>query len=276
VLLFFLFLTNSDIQTKNNSKQTSARVFYQKDSFIKDVSNENIYKTDYKISLNSNNPYISKSLGYAGYDSLVPTSFTNFNKNNKSISNTGIKYVYTNSQEDLNNTNYKLIEKVNSKIKTFSGQTTYKDIYLLEVNNPLKTYFSPKILDLCNKESCTSENDSKIKVRYNGKEKLENQSDKYELKIVDSNSNGVNLKITSDSRRFIASRENMQKGWELKINGKPENLFYVDEGFRGFFVEKGESNIEMTYKPPFLKESVILSLISLLILIILKYVVKYF
>ncbi len=43
-----------------------------------------------------------------------------------------------------------------------------------------------------------------------------------------------------------------EKGWELKINGRKEQIEKADYSFIGFKAQKGKNDIQLTYYPPFL------------------------
>lgn len=54
-----------------------------------------------------------------------------------------------------------------------------------------------------------------------------------------------------------------EKGWELKINGRKEQIEKADYSFIGFKAQKGKNDIQLTYYPPFFKPAAALSVISL-------------
>jgi uncharacterized membrane protein YfhO len=61
------------------------------------------------------------------------------------------------------------------------------------------------------------------------------------------------------------------KSFIVKANGKNINIETVNTSFLGFKLDKGNYNIEITYKTPLLKEGEIISLISFILLIVLIY-----
>ncbi|MBG9770250.1 YfhO family protein [Bacillus vallismortis] len=59
-----------------------------------------------------------------------------------------------------------------------------------------------------------------------------------------------------------------EKGWELKINGKKQPIKKADYAFIGFQAQKGDNHIELTYYPPYFKQSALLSAVSLLLAVL--------
>ncbi|KXZ22774.1 YfhO family protein [Bacillus nakamurai] len=59
-----------------------------------------------------------------------------------------------------------------------------------------------------------------------------------------------------------------EKGWELTINGKKEQIEKADYAFIGFKAQKGKNDIELTYYPPYFKPSSAVSVISLVLAVI--------
>ncbi|MEC5260081.1 YfhO family protein [Bacillus amyloliquefaciens] len=59
-----------------------------------------------------------------------------------------------------------------------------------------------------------------------------------------------------------------EKGWELKINGRQEQIEKADYSFIGFKAQKGKNDIQLTYYPPYFKPAAAISVISLVFAVI--------
>ncbi|QOQ55855.1 YfhO family protein [Bacillus amyloliquefaciens] len=59
-----------------------------------------------------------------------------------------------------------------------------------------------------------------------------------------------------------------EKGWELKINGRQEQIEKADYSFIGFKAQKGKNDIQLTYYPPCFKPAAAISVISLVFAVI--------
>jgi uncharacterized membrane protein YfhO len=56
------------------------------------------------------------------------------------------------------------------------------------------------------------------------------------------------------------------KGWKVKVNGKPVEPVNINIAFMGIPLEKGFHNIELKFIPPFFYTGIIISIISLVLL----------
>lgn len=240
----------------------SAKSFYSQNIISKNlkIDKEFITKFDSGTGQMSYNASFLNIPSLLAYDANYPFQYYSFDKDN--LLNSGVQNLVTTDTKPREN--YILDKKLANDGNIYTGDT----FYIFVTDKALPKYFSPSKVIPCNSKYCKSERDSRELVRYSGKEILENSSKNYSIKILESDSMGVKLEIDSDSRRFIASRENMMPGWSLFVNNQPQELFSVDEGFRGFFVEKGHSEVVMTYFPYLLKEGLIISGFSILFLIV--------
>lgn len=57
------------------------------------------------------------------------------------------------------------------------------------------------------------------------------------------------------------------KKWHVFVNGKESKIFHADEGFMAVILPVGNSKIQIKYISPFVKNGIILSIITILILI---------
>lgn len=58
------------------------------------------------------------------------------------------------------------------------------------------------------------------------------------------------------------------KGWKLKVDGKEAEYYAIGKSFIGIDMTPGEHNIELTYTPVGLKEGIIISVVSWIILVL--------
>ena len=76
-------------------------------------------------------------------------------------------------------------------------------------------------------------------------------------------------RINCNEDEFLVLQIPYDEGWTGKINGEEINIDKAYGTFIGISTKKGENNIELKYFPKYLKEGIILSLISLMILVFL-------
>lgn len=76
--------------------------------------------------------------------------------------------------------------------------------------------------------------------------------------------NGAKLTIDSEKEKFIVLTIPYDKGWTITNNKQKVAYENVDNGLIGITISEGKNNIEMTYKTPGLKLSIIISIISII------------
>lgn len=76
--------------------------------------------------------------------------------------------------------------------------------------------------------------------------------------------NGAKLTIDSEKEKFIVLTIPYDKGWTITNNKQKITYENVDNGLIGITISEGKNNIEMTYKTPGLKLSLIISIISII------------
>ena len=74
-----------------------------------------------------------------------------------------------------------------------------------------------------------------------------------------------NIKVSESSLLFIPIP--YDKKWHVFVNGKESKIFHADEGFMAVILPVGNSKIQIKYISPFVKNGIILSIITILILI---------
>ena len=90
------------------------------------------------------------------------------------------------------------------------------------------------------------------------------------MKIDSISNDKVIGNIDSKVDGIISFQIPYSKGWHLKIDGKETKTFAVNKAFLGANLSKGNHNIELTYKTPFLRIGAICSFIGIIILIIVS------
>ncbi|MGE6631787.1 YfhO family protein [Bacillus sp. NPDC077027] len=68
--------------------------------------------------------------------------------------------------------------------------------------------------------------------------------------------------------RYMVIPVPFEKGWELTVNGKKQNIEKANYAFIGFPIEKGQNQIVLTYYPPFIRPLLLISVISLVLAVI--------
>ncbi|MGG3665222.1 YfhO family protein [Bacillus gobiensis] len=80
------------------------------------------------------------------------------------------------------------------------------------------------------------------------------------------NKNKLNINLKNEKNdRFMVIPVPYEKGWEVTVNGKKEELEKANYSFIGIPIASGENNIELTYYPPFLKLTLAVSAVFLLL-----------
>lgn len=92
---------------------------------------------------------------------------------------------------------------------------------------------------------------------------------KIDLSIDRKNNNKITGKYESDKDDIVYLQIPYDNGFNIKVNDKKVDYFIINNGMIGFNINKGTNNIEIEFNAPLLKESMILSLIGLLLFIVL-------
>ena len=114
--------------------------------------------------------------------------------------------------------------------------------------------------------------DKKIYVYGSSNEKIAETIKQAQTKTFDKLSidkTKVEGKINSEGNELLVLQIPYDEGWSAKINGEPISIEKVYGTFIGINTKNGENNIELTYFPKYIKEGMLISLISLAILVFL-------
>ncbi|MBI5613736.1 YfhO family protein [Candidatus Gottesmanbacteria bacterium] len=77
----------------------------------------------------------------------------------------------------------------------------------------------------------------------------------------------LKFSVTMSNPGLFALTDNFYPGWHAKVDGKETEIFRANYSFRAVVLDKGEHTVEFIYKPQSLRNGVILSLFSLLVLV---------
>lgn len=92
-----------------------------------------------------------------------------------------------------------------------------------------------------------------------------------ETSLQNINYSGNELKGTIDAKEgglfFLSVPYN--QGWKIKLDGEEIDFYEVNHAFIGFPIEVGKHELEMRYITPFLKESLVISMITFILLIVI-------
>ena len=94
------------------------------------------------------------------------------------------------------------------------------------------------------------------------------------IENVDYNNNKFTFTTNNEQKELVVTNIPFDKGWTLKANGKEKKIYDVNGGFIGFVSEKGETNYELKYFTPLLKEGFMVALFGLLMFIALNYIYR--
>ena len=80
----------------------------------------------------------------------------------------------------------------------------------------------------------------------------------------------VKIKSDTNQEKILMTTIPYEKGWKLKINGKPSKIKKIMGIFIGISLEKGTNIIELKYEVPGLKIGILVSLITIITLVFIK------
>ena len=94
------------------------------------------------------------------------------------------------------------------------------------------------------------------------------------LTDVTYSNNKFTFKSNSQERKIAVTNIPYEDGWTLKINGKKAEMFKVNGGFIGFITPIGETDYQLSYFTPLLKEGLITTGLSTILLAVLCFVYR--
>ena len=86
----------------------------------------------------------------------------------------------------------------------------------------------------------------------------------WEIKVAEDEPSSFRCFAKSEGGGLFVLRDTYHRGWEAAVDGKASKILRVNGCFRGLFLEKGEHEIEMKYKPSLTRTSLWISALSLL------------
>jgi uncharacterized membrane protein YfhO len=92
------------------------------------------------------------------------------------------------------------------------------------------------------------------------------------LVIATHSQNTIKGKITLQQKKLLFFSIPYDKGWHAKVDGKDTELMLVNIGFMGLVLDKGQHEVVIEFQPPYVKESVYISAIGLLVFVALIFV----
>ena len=94
------------------------------------------------------------------------------------------------------------------------------------------------------------------------------------LENVNYRNNKFTFTTNHNQKELVVTNIPYDAGWTLKINDKEKKIYDVNGGFVGFVSEVGETEYELKYFTPRLKEGLIIATFGLLMFIALNYVYR--
>ena len=242
--------------------------FYQTNSLIPVVDDKaHLYRAYFDNNQFSYNTSGSNVFSYAGYETVPYKGWYKLQDKygfNKSLEISNVEYmVTTNPNWNTQNTNAVLVKDrgpMERGTETFMSSMTGLPFltskstnthYIYKISNVKNRFYAPESIFKCDK-NCNNLMNLPLTVHLNNLDSnlLKNDLNVKEIKVEEYTPNKVSLKVDATSKAFVLSSENWDSGWNLKINNKPVEIINV-EGFRGFFVEAGSSEVVFTYTMPY-------------------------
>ena len=281
-MVIFIIESNfyfSNLPSLNNPTNYSS--FFKENSLIVEKpTNNNLFRYAF---LNDQFQYNTSSMNisqFYGYETVpYPANFAleryPFGERMR-VSN--VKYIVT-TEADLE-TKYVGLHKIksidptvdrneifysNTKDSTEINPGSTNSHYVYEVSSFLPRYFIPNEVRACPDKACLmSEDPSKISYVNEALFYLNNPLAKdVKVNITSYTPNTIKLLINSPKETFVASSEIFDEGWRIYINGKESRIINVNAGFKGFIVQRGRSEIRMSYSPPFIRAGLVFTLLGL-------------
>ena len=94
------------------------------------------------------------------------------------------------------------------------------------------------------------------------------QEEKIDTKV-DYHENQIRVQVDSEDKQILFLPVAYNEGYQATLNGKEVEVLKVFDNFIGIEVEQGENDITLTFIPPGLKISALVSLVALILTIIL-------
>lgn len=89
------------------------------------------------------------------------------------------------------------------------------------------------------------------------------------LTITRFKQNNITGTITLDAPRILFLSIPFDQGWTAKVNGKDAKLYRVNIGLTGLVLEKGSSDVELSFEPRLKSKGALISIVSIVILVAL-------
>ena len=86
--------------------------------------------------------------------------------------------------------------------------------------------------------------------------------------------NGIAAKIRVKRPLLACVSVPYSDGWTVRVNGSHKDILRVNGMFTGFMLEKGENEVYLSYKTPWLMNGVLVSAISALVLVVLRIAIQ--
>ncbi len=79
-------------------------------------------------------------------------------------------------------------------------------------------------------------------------------------------------RISLDKAELLFLPIPFERGWSAYVNGQKSDIYKVNFGFSGVYLNQGENNVELKYFPPYMKVGGIISMICLIVICILLFI----
>ncbi len=268
--------------------------YYKENSLIVEHSNlTNLFRYSFVENQFIYNTSMLGIFNKEGYETVPYQAYISLNRlsQEKILQFTNTKYlVTTTANQEKNIPSLSLIKTIDPKehpqeiflgtikgFAYFSPQIENK-YYIYKVNNYLPRFFISKHVQSCFGTGCLLNTDFSS-LSYVNEGSIEQQNPPQHdvtIKIKSYTSNSIILSVETKIKTFISSSEIWDKGWKLSVNGNISKLYNVNNGFRGFFVPEGKSDIVMNYFPPFFYHGIVFSISGIIMLFgYLIYSVRY-
>lgn len=250
--------------------------YYHSNALIPEpVSNNNLYRiyfSDDQFASNTSTLGLFNIYGYENTPNISTAELQEKYGLFRYFKLINLKYIVTTdgniSKEDPDLMKVKTIDPSNYPSEVFLSQVPGVKHYIYQLKNYLPRFFVPQKVEPCINYYCWLQEDApKLMFAKGLAQPISNPSKGVSIEVKKYDTNSVVLNINTPKETFIASSENWDRGWKIKINGNYSIVYNTSDNLRGFIVPSGNSRVEMSYFPPFLNFSLLISVAGILMLI---------
>jgi uncharacterized membrane protein YfhO len=118
---------------------------------------------------------------------------------------------------------------------------------------------------------------SNMDIYYQYENEIDKKQELVNSKVLENvyySNNKFTFTTNHSQKELVVTNIPFDAGWTLKAIGKEKKIYDVNGGFIGFVSEEGQTNYELSYFTPLLKEGIALTLMGIFIFIAHCYIYR--